>query len=117
MPDTGNTSVKQFTIFQRPNMSSEIIEYHRALREGEQQPPNPKLVFLDDGHGGYTKANSAARQRAAEFCEGWQKRYKAGPALWGVRIPGGYAIIPNETYVVEQNRPWKGACEWGGGTL
>jgi hypothetical protein len=98
-------------------LSTLDIEHHRALREGEAQPPNAKLVFHDKDHGGDMQANSAARQRAAEFCEGWHKRYKSGSALWVVRVPGGYAIIPNETYVVEQNRPWKVACEWGDGKL
>ena len=85
-------------------------EYHRDLASGISTPLDTRLVWRDDDWGGLTQAHDAAHDAASRFIEGYRYRYPTESPLWVVRIPGGYAIVPNSMY--SPNLPWIEAVSW-----
>lgn len=83
-------------------------DYHKMLRDGIVAPPNKSACFMNDAHGGYVEANSAARAVASRYSAPWRNRYQQSP-LWVVSIPGGYAVVPNGLY--SPNLPWRDLCD------
>jgi len=85
-------------------------DYHDRLRTGEVAPPDRRLVWLDETWGGYMQAHDEAHLRAGLACKGWRLRYPGESPLWVVRIPNGYAIVPNSLY--SPNMAWRDLQEW-----
>ena len=85
-------------------------DYHDCLGRGETAPPDSRLVWLDKTWGGYMKAHDEAHYCAGRFSKGWRSRYPGESPLWVVRIPGGYAIVPNSLY--SPNMAWRDIVTW-----
>lgn len=83
-------------------------EYHRQLRSGEVSIGTDIGVFKDSDYGGYMNASSEARYCASRYSAPWRARYPTESPLWVVRIPDGYAVVPNSLYY--QNKPWEDLC-------
>jgi len=88
---------------------AEQCDEARAYRHGNLRPPNAALVWQDADYGGPMGAALEARQVLDQYAQQWRTRYPvvSQPPVWCLRIPGGYALVPNSLYLFDQNRVWR----------